>query len=123
MRTRLLLVLLPLVALVLIASGTLLAQSYAARLSQARFFEPLGDIENLTGPADSVLREDAGKQRFNELLRNDEAIHDVRAILIDTAGRRVLGSIAGTGITASEVERAERAALAGHRSNQQSDSS
>lgn len=113
MRTRLLFVLLPLVALVLIASGTLLAQSYAARVSQTRLFELLGVVDNLTGPADSVLREDAGKPRFNELRRNDEAIHDVRAILIDTTGRRVLGSTDGMGITASEIERAERAALAG----------
>jgi signal transduction histidine kinase len=113
MRTRLLLVLLSLVALLLIASGTLLAQSYAAGLSQTRFFALLGDAGNLAGPADAVLREGVGKLRLAELLRNDEAVHDVRVTVIDSNGDPVPGLEGDTRIATGDIDGAKHAALAG----------
>ena len=64
MRNRLLLVLLPLLALLLIALETLLAQSYASRLTQELYFQRLLDVENLAARVEPVLRDQtAGGER------------------------------------------------------------
>jgi signal transduction histidine kinase len=95
MRTRLLLVVLPPLALLLVALGTTLAQSYAGRLSQERFLEVLGSVENVAARAEPALRDGVGTSRLAALVKQDEAVHgsamvviaDDASILIDSSRR------------------------------------
>lgn len=113
MRTRLLLVLLPLLALLLVALETPLAQSHAERLSQERFLKLVGAIEELAGIADPVLREGSDAQRLKALLRSTERIHDSRLFVVDDVGDVKIPAGRDDPANPGAIARATAAALAG----------
>jgi signal transduction histidine kinase len=112
-RTRLLLVLLPLLALLLVAFESALARSYAERLTQQRLFELVGVANGLAARADAVLRDDEGFQRLGALLAKNEAIHDSALLVVDRNDDVLAPADAEPPASAAALHAAAAAALEG----------
>lgn len=111
MGARLLTIVLPLMALLLIASETLLAQSYAGRLSQDRFLKLVADAESAAASAEAPLRDGVGKQRLHEHLAKQARL-GTAVFVFDRDAEALLYSPRGKAAGAREAEEA-RLAFAG----------
>ncbi len=113
MRRRLLLALLPLLAVLLAALEVPLAQSYADRLSQGLFIERLGDADRFAALADRTLRGGStGRALQAEIQRYDE-LYGAEVAIVDADRRLVLSSRPRGPVRGGRVRRALDGALAG----------
>ena len=115
MRTRLLLVLLPLLGLMLVAIEVPLAGSTATRLTSERTAEHLAGLQRLEEIASAPLR-DGGVGRVRKMVANYHLVHPDSAVLVvDGAGRTIVPLRGAPAIDAAEIRNATRLALDGQR--------
>jgi len=112
MRERLLSIVLPLMALLLVALETLLAQSYAARLSQDRFLELVADVESVAGSAAAPLRDGFGEQRLRQHLSKQAGV-GTTVFVFDRDVTALAYSPAGAAVGEREADEARRAIAGG----------
>ena len=115
MRTRLLLVLLPLLGLMLVAIEVPLAGSTATRLTTERTARHLASLQTLEEIASTPLR-DGALERVRRMVASYHRVHPDSAVLVvDAAGRPIVRLPRALPIDAAEVAKKTRLALHGQR--------
>jgi signal transduction histidine kinase len=110
MRRRLLLALLPLLLALLAALEVPLAQSHAARLTQALFIDSIGDAQRFAGLADQTMHDVAGRGPLEQEVRHSAQLRNRTVTIVDQENEPVLRHDRGG---SRAVRAALRDALAG----------